>query len=307
VRELDAGVGCLPVNVGYARVSRADQDPELQFRELKAAGCGEIFEEKASGAKGVLERPALAEALRYCREEDVLVVWRLDRLGRSLRDLIDVAALEEKLGRNVLRSRLSTVEKNYDNQGTWNVQYHEAAVGRQFAADAHPPKAYPKASASWTTCVEHWRSGRRTRSRPNACWSGWKGSLSGPRSATRPCRPRSHRRAALAERRRSTPVPHTFSCAKMLTRQTGQVRGVGMPWQLQDAKQRFSELVRRAVEEGPQTVTRRGEEVVVVVPAEEWRRVSGGGPDFKGFLLSGPDLGALEIGRRREPPREAEL
>jgi prevent-host-death family protein len=80
-----------------------------------------------------------------------------------------------------------------------------------------------------------------------------------------------------------------------------------MVWQLQEAKQRFSELIRKAAEEGPQTVTRRGEEVVVVVPVEEWRRLSGEKPGFKEFLLSGPDLGALEIERQKELPREVEL
>jgi prevent-host-death family protein len=80
-----------------------------------------------------------------------------------------------------------------------------------------------------------------------------------------------------------------------------------MSWQLQEAKQRFSELVRRALEEGPQTVTRRGEEVVVVVPAEEFRRLTGDKPDFKEFLLSGPGLSALELERAVDPPREVEL
>ena len=60
-----------------------------------------------------------------------------------------------------------------------------------------------------------------------------------------------------------------------------------MSWQLQEAKQKFSELVRRTLEEGPQVVTRHGEEVVVVVPAEEFRRMNGEKPDFKEFLLSG--------------------
>ncbi len=70
--------------------------------------------------------------------------------------------------------------------------------------------------------------------------------------------------------------------------------GEVMSWQLQEAKQRFSELVRRAEKEGPQFVTRHGEEVVVVVPANEWRRVSGseGGEErmsFKEFLMSAPE------------------
>jgi antitoxin Phd len=83
-------------------------------------------------------------------------------------------------------------------------------------------------------------------------------------------------------------------------------------WQLQEAKQRFSELVRRAEREGPQVVTRHGEEVVVVVPAEEWRRMSereGGDKkmDFKEFLMSAPDLSVLNLERPREMPRDAEL
>lgn len=80
-----------------------------------------------------------------------------------------------------------------------------------------------------------------------------------------------------------------------------------MSWQLQEAKQKFSELVRRAMEEGPQTVTRRGEEVVVVVPAEEFRRLSGDKPDFKEFLMSAPDLSVLDLERPREMPRDVDL
>lgn len=84
-----------------------------------------------------------------------------------------------------------------------------------------------------------------------------------------------------------------------------------MAWQLQEAKQRFSELVRRAEREGPQVVTRHGEEVVVVVPAEEWRRMSGRDGekkmDFKEFLMSAPDLSVLDLRRPREMPRDVEL
>jgi prevent-host-death family protein len=78
-------------------------------------------------------------------------------------------------------------------------------------------------------------------------------------------------------------------------------------WQLQEAKQKFSELVRRALEDGPQVVTRRGEEVVVVVPAEEFRRLTGDKPDFKEFLMSAPDLSVLDLERQKEMPRDIEL
>jgi prevent-host-death family protein len=80
-----------------------------------------------------------------------------------------------------------------------------------------------------------------------------------------------------------------------------------MSWQLQEAKQRFSELVRRTLDEGPQVVTRHGEEVVVVVPAEEYRRLSGQKPDFKEFLMSAPDLSVLDLERPREMPRDVEF
>ena len=75
-----------------------------------------------------------------------------------------------------------------------------------------------------------------------------------------------------------------------------------MSWQLQEAKQRFSELVRRVQEEGPQTITRHGEEIVVVVPAEEFRRMTEVKTDCKEFLMSGPDLSVLELEQSRELP-----
>lgn len=81
--------------IGYARVSTIDQDPALQIDALRSAGCERIFEDVSSGAKA--ERAGLADALAYLRDGDVLVVWRLDRLGRSLAHLIDtVGALEAR-------------------------------------------------------------------------------------------------------------------------------------------------------------------------------------------------------------------
>jgi prevent-host-death family protein len=78
-------------------------------------------------------------------------------------------------------------------------------------------------------------------------------------------------------------------------------------WQVQEAKQKFSELVQRALDDGPQVVTRRGAEVVVVVSAAEYRRLTENKPDFKTFLLSGPDLAALDLDRRDDPPREVDV
>lgn len=73
--------------VGYARVSTQDQSLDLQKDAFAQVGCEKVFADVLSGAK--VERPGLQEAMEYLREGDVLVVWRLDRLGRSLKDLIE--------------------------------------------------------------------------------------------------------------------------------------------------------------------------------------------------------------------------
>ena len=73
--------------IGYARVSTPDQKLSLQHDALKRAGCERVFDDQASGAR--TDRPGLAEALVYLRAGDTLVVWKLDRLGRSMSHLID--------------------------------------------------------------------------------------------------------------------------------------------------------------------------------------------------------------------------
>jgi prevent-host-death family protein len=80
-----------------------------------------------------------------------------------------------------------------------------------------------------------------------------------------------------------------------------------MRWQLQDAKQRFSELVRTAQADGPQVVTRHGRDVAVLMDIDDYRRVTVPAPDFKDFLLSGPDLSELAIERSSEPARRVDL
>jgi DNA invertase Pin-like site-specific DNA recombinase len=81
--------------IGYARVSTSDQTLDLQQDALQKAGCERVFTDTASGAKA--ERTGLAEALSYVRTGDTLVVWRLDRLGRSLKHLIEtITALNNR-------------------------------------------------------------------------------------------------------------------------------------------------------------------------------------------------------------------
>src|SRR5215212_12152977 len=78
------------MKVGYARVSTEDQNLDLQRDALKAAGCSKIFEEKESGRAGT-KRPAFEAALAYLRPDDQLVVWKMDRFGRSLREMLNTA------------------------------------------------------------------------------------------------------------------------------------------------------------------------------------------------------------------------
>ena len=74
------------MNLGYARVSTEDQNPDLQLAALKQTGCKRVFADKATGAH--VQRPELAKCLKTFTKGDTLVVWKLNRLGRSLRDLI---------------------------------------------------------------------------------------------------------------------------------------------------------------------------------------------------------------------------
>src|SRR5215210_1502956 len=94
--------------VGYARVSTTDQTIDLQQDALTKAGCAKIFTDTASGAQ--TERKGLTEALSYVRAGDTLVVWKLDRLGRSLRDLITrIRELEtRKIGFKSLTESIDT-------------------------------------------------------------------------------------------------------------------------------------------------------------------------------------------------------
>lgn len=94
--------------IGYARVSTDDQNLDLQKDALKNAGCEKIFEDTVSGA--ATAKTGLSDAMEALREGDVLVVWRLDRLGRSLRNLIElVGGLEErKVGFRSLQESMDT-------------------------------------------------------------------------------------------------------------------------------------------------------------------------------------------------------
>jgi len=82
--------------IGYARVSTQDQNTALQLDALKAAGCEQVFVEKASGVQR--DRPILMSAITYLRPGDTLVVWKLDRLARSMKQLIETIEMLEGHG-----------------------------------------------------------------------------------------------------------------------------------------------------------------------------------------------------------------
>jgi DNA invertase Pin-like site-specific DNA recombinase len=96
------------MNVGYARVSTRDQHLALQLDALRQAGCRQIYEEVVSGAR--TERPVLQQTLAHLRKGDVLMIWKLDRLGRSLRHLIEVVSdlAQRGIGFKSLQENLDT-------------------------------------------------------------------------------------------------------------------------------------------------------------------------------------------------------
>lgn len=88
------------MKIGYARVSRDDQNLDLQTDALTAAGAERTFTDKASGAQ--FDRPGLREMLSHVRKGDTVIVWRLDRLARSLKDLMEIATDLERSGTNLI-------------------------------------------------------------------------------------------------------------------------------------------------------------------------------------------------------------
>jgi DNA invertase Pin-like site-specific DNA recombinase len=84
------------MRIGYARVSTDEQSHDLQLDALKKAGCKRVFTDKASAVKG--DRPGLADAVSHLRSGDVLVTWKLDRLGRTVKELVEFVADRQEQG-----------------------------------------------------------------------------------------------------------------------------------------------------------------------------------------------------------------
>lgn len=88
------------MNIGYARVSTQEQTLDSQVDALKQKGCQEIYTDKVSGVKTI--KPAFEEMMKFIREGDTLIVWKLDRLGRSTKDLIELVANFQKRKINLI-------------------------------------------------------------------------------------------------------------------------------------------------------------------------------------------------------------
>ena len=96
------------MKIGYARVSTPEQKMDLQIDELKAAGCEKIFSEVVTGAKS--DRPELNKMLEQARPGDIIVIWKLDRLGRSLKHLVELVGelIERDIGLKSLHDPIDT-------------------------------------------------------------------------------------------------------------------------------------------------------------------------------------------------------
>ena len=124
--------------IGYARVSSGDQNLNLQKDALTRAGCERILEDRQSGAKA--DRAGLRDALDYARDGDTLTVWRLDRLSRSLKDLIDL---------------VSQLEGGYWPKESPRVHRHDIEFGQTNLSRVRRTgrvrtQSYPRTYAGWT-------------------------------------------------------------------------------------------------------------------------------------------------------------
>ena len=133
------------MDIGYARVSTKDQSLDLQVDALRHAGCTKVYQEVVSGAKA--ERPVLATLLGELRPGDVLVIWKLDRLGRSLRHLVELAAvlLEQGVGLKSLNDPLDTTSSQGHlvfNLFASLAEYAECGLMRSRAGKVDVPQAF---------------------------------------------------------------------------------------------------------------------------------------------------------------------
>lgn len=140
--------------IGYARVSTAEQTLELQTDALTTAGCEKLFTEVAGGAR--TERPGLDQAIEFCRSGDTLVVWKLDRMGRSMAHLIETIRQLEQRGGGVL---LADRADRYDHSER-AIDLSRVRCAGRIRAGSHPracaggPEVGPRTGAYGRTTAD---------------------------------------------------------------------------------------------------------------------------------------------------------
>lgn len=139
--------------IGYARASTQDQNLELQREALNVAGCQRLFEDKISGTRA--DRPGLGQALETLREGDTLVVWKLDRLGRSVKQLVDLVASLQQQGVQ-FRSLTDSIDTGtHSGRFFFHVMASLAEMERELIAE--------RTRAGLAVARQHGRTGGRKR------------------------------------------------------------------------------------------------------------------------------------------------
>lgn len=143
--------------IGYARVSTKDQNLDLQLAELEKAGCEKVYSEHKSGIKARLK---LAEAIKYLRKGDILVVYKFDRLGRSLSDLLNIISELHEKGVEIM-----SLKDNIDTSSTsGKLMMHIFASLAEFERDLiKEPKPEEK---------QRWREARKWEDRSLSATKG---------------------------------------------------------------------------------------------------------------------------------------
>lgn len=146
--------------IGYARVSTTDQKLVSQVDALEQSGCETVFVEKASGA--ARDRPQLKAALEYARRGDVLVVWKLDRLARSLSLILDT--LKDLDARGI---EIRYLQQQIDTSTSWGKAFFQIRSGAQ-----PEPRADDGGFSRGTRAGPRWRSTEEDGRSPSYCCEG---------------------------------------------------------------------------------------------------------------------------------------
>src|SRR5215217_9353207 len=147
--------------IGYARVSTEDQNLDLQQDALQRAGCEKIFKEKESGRAGT-KRPSLEAAIGYLRPDDQLVVWKVDRLGRSLREMIDTAHRLQQQG-----VRLRSLTEQIDTETpTGRLMFNFLGTIAEYFLDLNRERTMEGLKAALRPRPQGWAPAQAHRGRP---------------------------------------------------------------------------------------------------------------------------------------------